>query len=81
MEIFRRLVDPNFPTVLVRNLSLHDKNENENTSYYKRVYNDDVSKFTNCLSEVKWEELLDNINSEGRVMDPLLVLVCLCNVM
>ena len=63
--IFVTNVSDHFPTALVSNLSLHDKNKNENTFYYKRVYNDDnVSKFKKCLSEVKWEELLDNINAE-----------------
>ena len=58
-------ISDHFPTVLISNLSLYDKNQHKNKCFYKRLYNDDnVLKLKKYLSELKWEELFDNINAE-----------------
>ena len=54
------------PTALVSNLSLVNRTSKKHTSYFKRFHNnnDNIARFKERLSVVKWEEVLDNNNAE-----------------
>ena len=56
------------PTALVSNLDLNNKikHASKNNCSYKRCYsNDNITKFKKCLSEVKWSEVLDQIDANN----------------
>ena len=56
-------ITDHLPTILMSNLSLDKKACSTNKSFYKRVHSDDnISRFKNQLSKVKWEEVLENTN-------------------
>ena len=50
-------------TSLVSNLSLRANTTQKRNVYYKRCHSDDnISKFKQCLSSVRWGEVLDDID-------------------
>ena len=50
-------------TALVSNLSLRANTTQKRNVYYKRCHSDDnISKFKQCLSSVRWGEVLDDID-------------------
>ena len=58
-------ISDHLPTVLISSLSLEVKTHHKNNCFYRRQHNhNNVIKFKERLSEVKWEEVLHNANAE-----------------
>ena len=52
------------PTSLVSNLSLQNTSVQKSMYSYKRCHSDDnIFRLRNCLANVKWEEVLDNVDA------------------
>ena len=58
-------VTDHMPTVLVSNMSLHEKNEPKKLLYQRCHSEDNISRFKQCLSNVNWAEVLDNIDVDN----------------
>ena len=49
----------------VSNLSLHQKTNQKNFFYQRCHSEDNISRFKQCLSNVNWAEVLDNIDVDN----------------
>ena len=62
--IFVTDISDHMPTSLVSNLSLQDISVQKSMYSYKRCHSDDnISRLKKCLADVKWEEVLDNVDA------------------
>ena len=56
-------ISDHMATAIVSNLSLRANATQKRNVYYKRCHSDDnISKFKQCLSSVRWGEVLDDID-------------------